>query len=150
MPEFLIRDYFPEDFTALSKIWIECDLGNPARGDNEMVIAKTLSMGGKLFVMEFLHNKKLFGCAWITNDGRRLYLHHFGISSDQRGKGYSKALLKYCLDYAKNTGLQIKLEVHKDNDIAVNLYEKGGFSYLGDYKVYIIRDYAKLPPFFLE
>jgi ribosomal protein S18 acetylase RimI-like enzyme len=40
--------------------------------------------------------------------------------------------------------MQIKLEVHEQNKIAINLYEKAGFKKLGNYKVYIIRDFDKL------
>lgn len=141
MNDFAIRDYCSKDFTAITNIWLESDLGNPARGDNEEVISKTIKTGGRFFVMEDNSNNLVFGCAWITNDGRRLYLHHFGILPKYREKGFAKKLLKHCLDFAVKTGLQIKLEVHKENLKAINLYENGGFDYLGDYKVYIIRDY---------
>jgi len=61
-----------------------------------------------------------------------------------QGKGFAEKLLKVSLEFAKTTGLQIKLEVHKNNARAMDLYEKGGFKYLGDYLVYIIRDYKTL------
>ncbi len=51
------------------------------------------------------------GTSWMTNDGRRILLHHFGILPEYQGKGYSKILLKESLRYVKKTGLQVKLEV---------------------------------------
>ncbi|RLD73184.1 MAG: hypothetical protein DRJ10_18120 [Bacteroidetes bacterium] len=86
------------------------------------------------------NNEKIIGSSWLTNDGRRLYLHHFCILPKYQSKGLSKTLLDKSLAFAKEVNLQIKLEVHRDNTIAKELYHKGGFKYLGDYEVYIIRD----------
>jgi len=44
---------------------------------------------------------------------------------------------------ARNKGLQVKLEVHRTNRKAINLYKSEGFQYLGDFDVYIIRDIRK-------
>jgi ribosomal protein S18 acetylase RimI-like enzyme len=82
----------------------------------------------------------IVGTSWLTVDGRRTYLHHFGINSDYQGNGLSKILLDASLKLAKTYGMQIKLEVHNDNVKALGLYKKAGFTYLGDYHVYIIRD----------
>lgn len=68
-------------------------------------------------------------------------MHHFGILPSFQGKGLSKYLLKSSLEFARSTGMQIKIEVHQTNKRAVKLYLKAGFEYLGDYDVYIIRDY---------
>jgi len=137
----VIRNYKKRDFSEISKIWIDLDLGRPERGDDDKVIEKTLLNGGVFFVMEDISNDNIIGTSWITNDMRRLYLHHFGIEKNNQGKGLAKPLLETSLEWAKKTGLQIKLEVHKSNTVAIHLYEKYFFKYLGDYLVYIIRDY---------
>jgi len=89
--------------------------------------------------MEVNSSRRIIGTSWLTSDARRIYLHHFGIKPGYRGKGLADLLLKESLEYAKSTGLQIKLEVHKNNKNAIELYKKAGFKYLGDYDVYIIR-----------
>ena len=38
------------------------------------------------------------------------------------------------MEFAEATGMQIKLEVHRDNLKAIRLYKKWGFNYLGDYE----------------
>jgi ribosomal protein S18 acetylase RimI-like enzyme len=53
-------------------------------------------------------------------------------------------LLGESLKLAKTYGMQIKLEVHKDNARALGLYTKAGFTYLGDYLVFIIRDISHI------
>jgi len=135
----IFRDYKAEDFFALIQLWEALGLGNAKRGDDDIVIQQTLKNDAKLIIME-ADEGQIMGSAWLTNDGRRIYLHHFGIHKDWQGKGYAKKLMKECLQFAKQKKMQIKLEVHKDNITAIELYKAGGFKYLGDYLVFIIRE----------
>lgn len=143
-PGILLREYLDEDYPSLICLWEVTGLSNKARGDDQATIKRTLLQGGRILVL--LSDNKLIGSSWITNDGRRLYLHHFGIHPDYRGEGLSHLLARASLDYAVKLKMQIKLEVHRTNDIAVGLYEKYGFQYLGDYDVYIIRDPDSINP----
>ena len=135
-----IRDYKPEDYLEVEQLWNDTEMSGNERGDDNEIIEETIQLGGKLFILEDVSTGKIIGTSWLTQDGRRIYLHHFGIKPEHQGKGYSKILLKESLNFARNTGKQIKLEVHKNNIKAVELYRKGGFKYLGDYDIYIIRD----------
>jgi len=135
-----IRNYKPEDHIEVEQLWKDTEMGGSERGDDNEVIEETIRLGGKLLILEDISTGKIIGTSWLTQDGRRIYLHHFGIRPEHQGKGYSKILLKESLNFARNTGKQIKLEVHKNNIKVVELYRKGGFKYLGDYDVYIIRD----------
>lgn len=139
--DFTIRNFTEDDFIQVSELWNQTGLNNPQRADNLDTIMKTLQTGGAFFVMEHTTNQQIVGTSWITNDGRRLYLHHFGILPEYQGQHLATDLLNASLVFAKSTGLQIKLEVHKENKKAVQLYQKAGFTYLGDYHVYIIRNY---------
>ena len=139
-----IRNYKPEDYNGLMHVWQQTNLSTPNRGDDENTIEKTLSLGGKLLIMEDVSNNKIIGTSWMTTDGRRLYIHHFGILPEYQGKGLSKLLLSESNKFAIKLGQQFKLEVHKDNHIAKKLYKNYGFQYLGDYEVFIVRDLKKL------
>ncbi len=138
--KFIIRDYQSEDYPYLMLLWEATDFNTPGRGDNKTVIEKTISIGGRLLILQDTENKKIIGSSWLTTDGRRLYLHHFGILPEYQGRDLSKPLLNKSLAFAKEINQQIKLEVHKDNTVAKNLYKKASFKYLGDYEVYIIRE----------
>jgi ribosomal protein S18 acetylase RimI-like enzyme len=140
MSNFIIRDYVFGDYEDVIKLWLDIGLGNSQRGDNSEVIAQTLASGGRLFVLANKNNNEILGTSWLTNDKRRLYLHHFGIKKEYQGKGLSKQLMEASLKFAIDCGLQVKIEVHKENLVALNLYKKYGFSYLGDYDVYIVRN----------
>ena len=136
-----IRDYKPEDFEQVDRLWKDTGMGGDERGDDNKIIEQTLKLGGRLIILEDTSSGDIIGTSWLTTDGRRIFLHHFGIRPEHQGKGYSKKLLKESLEFAKSTGKQIKLEVHRTQNLrAINLYRKYGFKYLGDYDVYIIRN----------
>jgi ribosomal protein S18 acetylase RimI-like enzyme len=145
LPEdLIIRDYKDDDFDEIVKFWYQTDMGNPERGDSGETIKRTLKMGGKLLVMELKSSKEILGTSWMTFDGRRILLHHFGILPQYQGKGLSNILLKESLQFVKKNGSQVKLEVHSSNLKAINLYKKFGFAHLNEYNVYIIRDVSNL------
>jgi len=143
-PDIHIREYVDNDYPEMIRLWESLGLGGAHRGDDEQVIRRTLKMGGQLLLMIEKDSDSIIGTSWLTVDGRRTYLHHFGIQPGKQGKGLAKILLNASLKLAKSYGMQIKLEVHKDNMKALGLYKKAGFTYLGDYQVYIIRDISTI------
>jgi ribosomal protein S18 acetylase RimI-like enzyme len=139
MQNIIVRDFKSTDFNALFDLWQLTGLGSTHRGDNLEIIEQSISMGGKMLMVED-SNGNIIGTSWMTFDGRRIHLHHFGIHPDFQRKGIGMTLAKESLKFVKKKGYQVKLEVHKDNHAAIELYKKLGFTYLGDYDVYIIRD----------
>ncbi len=118
---------------------MDVGIGGVERGDDDTVILRTISLGGKLFLL-LAPEGKIIGTSWLSTDGRRTYIHHFAIAKAYQGAGLANQLLRYSLVHAKKEGLQIKLEVHRNNLIALNLYKKFKFKSLGDLKVLIIRN----------
>ncbi len=138
---YIIRDFNITDYDSVSALWEQTGMGGAVRGDTLQVIEQTLAHGGKFLILEYLPQKKVAGTAWLTNDFRRLYLHHFGILPEFQGLGLSNLLCQKCIQIGKELKLQLKLEVHRDNVKARKLYLKHGFKELGDYQVLIIRNY---------
>ena len=138
--EYMVRDYTDSDYSQVVSLWEETRLSNSARGDDERIIRESIQIGGRLLILEEVKTRKVTGTSWMTFDGRRIHLHHFGVLPGYQGKGLSKILLIESLRHVKAKGYQVKLEVHNTNKKAVALYEKFGFKRLGDYDVYIIRD----------
>jgi ribosomal protein S18 acetylase RimI-like enzyme len=141
---YTIRDYWAADYPHVADIWERTGLNTPGRGDTAEVIENTLRRSGRLLVLVDKASDTVIGTSWLTNDGRRLHLHHFAIDPKFQGGGYSKPLLRESLRIAKETGLQVKLEVHRENERAIHYYTKAGFKRLGDYDVYIIRDVSAI------
>jgi ribosomal protein S18 acetylase RimI-like enzyme len=141
---FIIRSYSDIDYDSIIQFWDLTDMGNPQRGDDKKTIQKTIEMGGCLLVMQEKSTNHICGTSWMTTDGRRTLLHHFGILPEFQGHGLSKVLLKESLSFVKSIGNQVKLEVHSTNHKAINLYKQFGFVHLGEYNVFIIRDISKI------
>lgn len=143
-PAFNVREYKEKDFLAVAEMWKQTGISTPGRDDTAATIANTLRHGGRLLILEEKASGSVVGTSWLTSDGRRLYLHHFAVAPVFQGRGLSKSLLRESLKIARETGLQLKLEVHRNNKRAVNLYKNVGFQRLGDYDVYIIRDLQEI------
>lgn len=142
--KFQIRDFRESDYDEIVQFWELTGLGNPERGDTFKTIRDTVRMGGKMLVMEEKSTGKICGTSWMTFDGRRIFLHHFGILPKLQGKGLAKTLLTASLQYIRKKGYQAKLEVHTNNSKAINLYKKFGFKLLDGYDVYILRDISQI------
>ncbi len=137
----IIREYHKGDFDAIMNLWCATGMGSRMRGDDEATVERSIEMGGRMLVMcNDDPGESIIGTSWMTFDGRRLHLHHFGIDPAFQGQGHAKELLRESLRFVKAKGYQVKLEVHRSNTVAVDLYRKAGFEYLGDFDVYIIRD----------
>jgi len=143
MKDFIIRDYRDEDYNEVIELWSLTGMSRPERRDDRNTIERCNDLGGRLLLLEDRLNNKIAGSSWMTFDGRRVYMHHFGILPEYQGKGLSKPLLEKSLEHVRDKGFQIKLEVHSTNIKAIELYKKYGFEYLGDYRVFIIRDIDK-------
>lgn len=139
-----IRDYRPDDFEGLMALWEETGLTYPERADDAKTIEETLKLGGKLLVMLDGPDGSIIGSSWMSYDGRRIYLHHFGIRTDLQGKGFGKMLAVETMKFLRTMKKQVKLEVHKDNKAAIALYENLGFSPFRDYLIYMLRNVGLL------
>jgi ribosomal protein S18 acetylase RimI-like enzyme len=137
---FVIRDYHKGDFPGINNLWQELDLNPVNRGDDETTIENSIVIGGKMLVIEEKISSAICGTCWMTFDGRRFHMHHFGICKKHQAKGLARSLLRQSLLFVQTKGFQVKLEVLRTNQKGIDLYKKAGFKYLGDYDVYIIRD----------
>ena len=140
-----VRDYRPGDYNSLLELWKQTDLNQPERADDAQVIERCNAKGGRLLVMEDTGSGRIIGSSWMTWDGRRIYLHHFGILPEYRRRGLGTRLARESLEWIRGTGQQVKLEVHKENHPAKKLYEKLGFFAFRDYDIYMIRDLKSRP-----
>lgn len=134
------REFKEEDFPAVQQLWELTGMGNPDRGDNAETIHQCNKQGGYFIIMDIPDENRIIGTSWMTWDGRRTYLHHFGIHPDYQGLGLGKLLGMESLKFIRERGSQVKLEVHKNNIIAKQLYQKLGFFAFTEYDIYMIRD----------
>lgn len=64
------------------------------------------------------------------------------VHPDSHGKGIGKTMLIEMLDQADNwlNLVRVELEVHKDNEIAIALYQKLGFEIEGEKRFSVFKD----------
>jgi ribosomal protein S18 acetylase RimI-like enzyme len=139
----IIRDYRPADFPQVEALWKETGIYTMERGDTNEIIQQCNSRGGKFLVMEDSATERVAGTSWMTFDGRRILLHHFAINPLMQGKGLGRSLALASLKFACELGYPLKLEVHRENKPAINLYMSLGFNVFEDYDVYMILDPCK-------
>ena len=90
-----------------------------------------------IFYFVLLDDKEIRGfleCSIISPESE---LYEIAIEESSQGKGYSKVLMDYYFDFAKNRGCgTIFLEVNNINMKAISLYKKYGFCEYGIRKNY--------------
>ena len=133
----LRTDVDRELYEQIRRLWVLTDIERPERGDVWEVALETLKKGGA--ILSLWEGDDVLGALWITDDGRRLYLHHMAVHPDHRRKGLGRRLLKEGLAMARRLGRQPKLEVHETNLGARKLYSGEGFTDLEGYLVMINR-----------
>jgi ribosomal protein S18 acetylase RimI-like enzyme len=138
----VIRDYREGDYASLLELWHKTDLAHPERKDDAGVIKRCNAMGGRLLVMEDPASGEIIGSSWMTWDGRRIYLHHFGIHPAWQNRGLGTKLAQASLEWISSTGRQVKMEVHRENNAAIQFYKKLGFFAFEDYDIYMIREFT--------
>ncbi len=124
-------------FEAITAIWLETGISNPARADDIEAIRYNLDHGGIMLLA--WDEDTLAGTAWLSHDFRRLYVHHMAVALRLQNRGIGRALLAEALAVAREKGYQAKLEVHADNPAARHLYASCGFTDLDGYIVMIRR-----------
>lgn len=79
-------------------------------------------------------------------EGKYMVCHALATDPSVHRKGVGRQIVEYCIDYAKKHGYKaIRLDVVPENLPAKKLYEKCGFSYIGD--VDLERGLPEIPLF---
>jgi len=125
-------------YAEIISIWDKTGISNPERADSFDSIQRTLEHGGILLLAYM--DAILVGTIWLTNDYRRLYIHHMAVLPEFQKQGIGRSLLQEAIQIADKQGLQAKLEVYSDNAAALNLYRSMGFKVLDGYLVMIRRN----------
>lgn len=90
----------------------------------------------KSITFEAWSNNSLVGLlAAYLNDTRTMrgYITNVSVTKAHMGEGIASRLLRRCISYAKRHRFrEIRLEVHRENDPAIQLYRKFGFTEVRD------------------
>ena len=136
----IIRDYQCGDFPQIEALWKETGIFTVERGDTAEIILRCNACGGRFIVIVNTSTEQIVATSWLTWDGRRVLMHHFSVLPSLQGKGYGRKLALESLAFASEKGAPLKLEVHRQNLPAVELYQSLGFEVFEDYDIYMILD----------
>jgi len=91
-------------------------------------------------VHTLIYHQHIIGLIAVYDDGRKYYIHGFGIDPPYRAKGLGGQTLYFIVKKFRNLDAKkdIELEVQTENIQALSLYEKIGF------EVFTAYDYSRL------
>ncbi|SFL15349.1 Acetyltransferase (GNAT) family protein [Paenibacillus sp. 1_12] len=69
---------------------------------------------------------------WQDCEGKAACIHRLAVHPDHQGKGLGKKLLQFAEAYIASHGYtSIRLDVYSENDTALGIYKRGGYSQRG-------------------
>ena len=81
------------------------------------------------------------GCVMCGHDGRRGYLQHLIVKSENRHQGIGKALFTACTDSLKQIGIsKTHIFVFKSNSLANSFWESNGWILRNEINMYSYND----------
>ena len=134
-----IREYTKKDLDSMVKIWNQVVVDGEAFPQEECLTPETgqeffaaqdycavAEEAGEVLGLYILHPNNVGRCGHICNAS-------YAVASRARGRGLGEALVRHCLDKAKELGFGILQfnAVVSSNTPALNLYRKLGFTQLG-------------------
>ena len=91
--------------------------------------------GGYSYYFVCTENEKRVGFIAFYPRNNEMYLSKLYIKKEERGKGYSKGILKFLKKETAKAGLDsITLNVNRNNTDSINIYGKLGFSKIREEK----------------
>ncbi len=127
--EFKIKNIEQRHISAIAKLESVC-FSEPWSADS---ILESFNHGTKFLVAENENDVLGYiGFSVICGEG---YVTNVAVFPKYRNKGVATALVSEAISYCKEIGAEfLSLEVRKSNENAIKLYEKSGFSIVGERK----------------
>lgn len=119
-------------------------------------LVRAVNSVGWQSIIEFLFSIPLYTDASLSGMPRRMsHRAELSIAVRERywGQGIGSMLMKELIQYAKDNGIEIiNLDVRKDNEQAIRLYEKFGFRHIGTSPAYfkIEEEYIDFAVMYLD
>ncbi len=132
MTSWQIRTFrFPEDYEAVYALWGNAGPGiHLRRSDDPDQIALKLQRDPDLFLVAEAEGK-IIGAVLGGFDGRRGLMYHLAVDATWRGQGLGEALMDALEERLRAKGcIRYYLLVTKDNETAIQFYEKRGWQRL--------------------
>jgi ribosomal protein S18 acetylase RimI-like enzyme len=101
----IIREFKPSDYKAAVELWSSTEGVELAEGDSEESILKYLARNPGLSKVA-IREGNLIGAVLCGHDGRRGFIYHLAVKSDERGYGVGKRIVQKCLEDLKTEKIE--------------------------------------------
>jgi ribosomal protein S18 acetylase RimI-like enzyme len=124
-----------EDYENIYALWNATPGIGLSEADSREGIAQFLEANpGRCFVA--LSGDELVGAVMCGCDGRRGYLHHLAVRTDQRGQGIGRQLVEECMAALRAIGIaKAHIFVIKDNESGKVFWRNAGWQERDDLTV---------------
>jgi ribosomal protein S18 acetylase RimI-like enzyme len=124
-----------EDYENIYALWNATPGIGLSEADSREGIAQFLEANpGRCFVA--LSGDELVGAVMCGCDGRRGYLHHLAVRTDQRGQGIGRQLVEECMNALRAIGIaKAHIFVIKDNESGKVFWRNAGWQERDDLTV---------------
>jgi ribosomal protein S18 acetylase RimI-like enzyme len=124
-----------QDYDAVYALWTSTPGIGLSDADSREGIEKFLQANpGRCFVA--LDGDILVGAVMCGCDGRRGYLHHLAVHSDQRGQGIGRQLVEECMAALRAIGIdKAHIFVIRENESGKIFWRKAGWQERDDLTV---------------
>jgi ribosomal protein S18 acetylase RimI-like enzyme len=134
--DVLVREVAPADYDALAEVLVSAFGGSYDR-TRARIAEESRERDGRYLVGE-VSGWLVGGLKLYEHDGRA-GVYAFGVSQEERSRGYGRAILQQTMEIARANGYpRIYLEVDDDNTVARRLYESSGFQTTTTYGYYVV------------
>ena len=125
-PNFVIRQFVPNDTNRVIFIWEQCDLVRNWNNPN-FDIQRKLNFQKELFFVG-LFNDEIIATAMFGYDGHRGWLNYFAVLPNFQKRGFGRQLMTYGEMALIERGCpKLNLQIRNDNTKAINFYQKVGY-----------------------
>ena len=127
-----ISNFTIESYDRVLNLWKQCEGIGLSDSDSKENIQLYLNRNpGTSFIAEL--DNELVGAVLSGHDGRRGYIHHLAVLSNQRMRGIGRLLVDNCIKKLKDNGiLKCHILMFNNNSNGLKFWESIGWSYRND------------------
>ncbi len=136
--KFRLRTFsYPDDYEPVYRLWAGAGEGiHLRRSDEPQEIEKKIQRDPDLFLVAEAEGK-IVGAVLGGFDGRRGMMYHLAVAPAYRGQGIGEALMEELERRLREKGcIRYYLLVTKDNETAIQFYERRGWARMSDLLAY--------------
>lgn len=129
-----IRDYSPDDYDQVIKLWINCGLIQNAAQATKKQLSIFCERGQFLIYRE--RPQRIIGTVMGAWDGWRGWIYKLAIAEEHRRKGIGTQLLSEVTSRLYGAGAKIiRAYIENNNAASLSLFKKQGYQQMDDFVI---------------